>query len=186
MKIYTKGGDGGQTSLYGGKRIDKSDLQIEAYGSLDELNVYVGFLKSKPELDLYKNVLQEVQDRLFTLGSYLASDFDKEKLFKPELRETDIELLENTIDEIEKDLSPLKYFVLPGGHDVVSLTHLARVVCRRAERVVVGFYNQLELELAEKDFVLRYLNRLSDFFFVLSRYSSKITNTPEVYWKPRG
>ncbi len=185
MKIYTKTGDEGQTSLYGGKRISKSDLQIECYGTLDELNVYVGYLRSKAELSEQIEVLKEIQDRIFSVGSYLASDFDKEKLFKPELKSTDIELIENQIDAMQLTLTELKYFVLPGGNDVVSLAHLARVVCRKAERIIVAFYNALPKQREEQAFVLQYLNRLSDYFFVLSRYASLKTNTTEFLWIPR-
>jgi cob(I)alamin adenosyltransferase len=185
MKIYTKTGDSGQTSLYGGKRVSKSDLQIEAYGVLDELNVYIGYIRSKKELKSQEEVLKEIQDRIFSIGAYLASDFSKEQLFKPELKPTDIELLEKQIDTMDAELPPLKYFVLPGGHDVVSLTHLARVVTRRAERAIVCFYNSLEKTPVEKDFILQYVNRLSDYLFVLSRFVAKETQTTEYHWKPR-
>jgi cob(I)alamin adenosyltransferase len=185
MKIYTKTGDQGSTSLYGGKRISKGDLQIDTYGHLDELNVYVGYLRSIPELIDFQEGFNEIQDRIFSIGSYLASDFDKEQLFKPELKESDIDWLEHQIDKMDAELEPLKYFVLPGGSQTVSIIHLARVVCRKCERLTVTFYDAQTTELPEKYHVIKYLNRLSDYLFVLSRFVAKKQKVEEFLWIPR-
>ena len=184
MKIYTKTGDKGKTSLYGGARVSKASLQIDAYGTLDELNVYIGLLRSIPSTSAQHNVLKEIQDRLFTIGSYLASDPSKEKLAKPDLLGSDIELLENQIDNMEEGLEPLKYFVLPGGSLDNSYVHLARVCCRKVERLVVDFMEQNEaLDLPE--LILVYLNRLSDYLFVLSRLVTASNGDQEFPWIPR-
>jgi cob(I)alamin adenosyltransferase len=185
MKIYTKTGDEGMTSLYGGKRISKAELQIETYGNLDELIVDIGFLRSQPQLAEKEEFIREIQEILFSIGSYLASDFDKKQLFKPSLDANDISVLENEIDWMEKDLEPMKYFVLPGGSVASSLVHVARVHCRKCERLIVAFYSQLENDLPEKTFILSYLNRLSDYLFVLSRWVIKKEEKEEYFWIPK-
>lgn len=181
MKIYTKKGDKGQTSLIGGTRVPKYHLRIEAYGTIDELNVYIGLIRSQKNQSISENVLKEIQDRLFTIGSSLASDPNKSKMKIPDLFLSDIEYLEAEIDRIDAELSPLKHFILPGGSNAISFCHLARVVCRKAER--------LSVQLAESSFVdekiVMYLNRLSDFLFVLSRKIAFDTETEEYLWIPR-
>ena len=138
MKIYTKTGDIGETSLFGGRRVLKSELRIETYGTVDELNSWIGLLRDVQTEISTKDLLKEIQDRLFTIGSSLAADPDNEKLKTPDLNESDVELLEKTIDKMDEQLEPLRNFILPGGHVYVSYCHLARTVCRRAERLTVA------------------------------------------------
>ncbi len=182
MKIYTKKGDTGETSLIGGTRVPKHHIRVEAYGSTDELNVCIGLISDQKIETHYKNILSEIQDRLFTIGASLASEPEKSKMKIPDLNEVDIILLEKEIDTMEEKLLPLQNFILPGGHIIVSFCHLARVVCRRVERIVS--------QLAENDFVapliIQYLNRLSDYLFVLARKLSKDLEVEEIAWKPRG
>ncbi|HET9429648.1 MAG TPA: cob(I)yrinic acid a,c-diamide adenosyltransferase [Chitinophagaceae bacterium] len=183
MKIYTKTGDKGSTSLIGGTKVPKSDLRIEAYGTVDELNSYIGLCRDLlTDMDS-RNMLQEIQDRLFTIGSSLACDPDKEPRMKiPDLKEGDVILLEKAMDEMDKVIPTMKSFVLPGGHSTVSHLHIARCICRRAERSCV----RLEKEGRESaPMILKYLNRLSDYLFVLSRYTGHLLNAPEIPWKPR-
>jgi len=181
MKIYTKTGDKGQTSLIGGTRLLKSDDRINAYGTIDELNSYIGLLRDQDVNNNKKDILKEIQDRLFTIGALLASDPEKSKMKVPDLLESDVKFLELKIDEMEAELIPLKEFVLPGGHQSVSFCHIARCVCRRAERLTVS--------LQQKEFVpevvIIYLNRLSDYLFVLSRMMCKELGAEEATWKPR-
>lgn len=183
IKIYTKTGDEGNTSLIGGTKVPKSHLRIEAYGTVDELNSYIGLCNDLLKDDKSNATLKEIQDRLFTIGSSLACDPVKEPKMKlPDLKEEDVTLLENEIDRMNEELLPMKFFVLPGGHPTVSNLHIARCVCRRAERCVV----RLELESHEVDgIILKYLNRLSDHLFVLSRYAAHQLNATEIPWKPR-
>ncbi|WP_044211624.1 cob(I)yrinic acid a,c-diamide adenosyltransferase [Flammeovirga sp. OC4] len=182
MKVYTKTGDKGETSLFGGKRVKKSHPRIEAYGTIDELNSYIGLIRDQDVNIPRSAVLKEIQDRLFTIGAELAADPDKPQLKKPDLYESDIEYLENAIDEMEVDLQPLKYFVLPGGHTSVSFCHLGRTVCRRAERLAIS----LDEEDGLSDYIIvRYLNRLSDYLFVLSRKMAADLKVDENYWIPR-
>lgn len=183
MKIYTKTGDKGTTSLIGGTKVPKSHLRIEAYGTVDELNSYIGLCRDLLTDENSRAVLLEVQDRLFTIGSSLACDPIKEpKMRIPDLKETDIELLEKEMDTMNEVTTAMKNFILPGGHMVVSHLHIARCVCRRAERCCV----RLELESLEVDpIILKYLNRLSDYLFVLSRYTSHQLKVAEIPWKPR-
>lgn len=181
MKIYTKTGDKGQTSLIGGTRVPKYHLRIESYGTVDELNSYVGLIMCQDIEAHHQQVLKEIQDRLFTVGASLAADPEKSKMKIPDLHETDIALLENEIDTMNTVLPELKHFVLPGGNTVVSYCHIARCVCRRAERLTV--------ELAESSFVEPkvsiYLNRLSDYLFVLSRKLNFDFKIDENIWIPR-
>jgi len=185
MKIYTKTGDEGKTSLYGGKRVSKSSLQIDSYGTLDELNVYVGLVRSKDSIGNQKEVLKEIQDRLFSIGSHLASDLEKTKLKKPEILDSDVTFLEKNIDEMESTLEPLKHFVLPGGSDAVSYAHLARVICRKSERIMVALLEDDILCDLVQGVMLQYINRLSDYFFVLSRFIAKNEDVGEFIWEPR-
>ena len=143
-KIYTKTGDSGSTSLIGGTKVPKSDVRIEAYGTVDELNSWIGLVNDQLHMTEFKNELKDIQDRLFTIGSALACDADKEpKMRLPDLHETDIKLLEIKIDEMTAQLPPMKSFILPGGHVTVSYIHISRTVCRRAERLIVGMNNAL-------------------------------------------
>jgi cob(I)alamin adenosyltransferase len=187
MRIYTKTGDKGSTSLIGGTKVPKSHLRIESYGTVDELNSFVGLLGDQLSLaggfteDL--PVLRNVQDRLFTIGSSLACDPEKEpKLKIPDLKEEDITALENEIDRMDAVLPPMRSFLLPGGHVAASTAHIARTVCRRAERTCVRLQEE---QLHVEPIVIRYLNRLSDYFFQLSRYIAHVLNAPEIPWKPR-
>jgi cob(I)alamin adenosyltransferase len=181
MKIYTKTGDQGITSLLGGTRVPKSDLRIDAYGTVDELNSYIGLLRDQPVNTDRTDVLKEIQDRLFTIGADLATVPGKDKVKKPDLHSEDIELLENEMDQMELRLPPLTAFILPGGHTAVSFCHVARTVCRRTERITV------ELASFEpvSDLVIQYLNRLSDYLFVLGRLMALELQVEEVTWKPR-
>jgi cob(I)alamin adenosyltransferase len=183
LKIYTKTGDLGKTSLIGGTKVPKSHLRIESYGTIDELNSYIGLVIDLAADDHSKIMLKEIQDRLFTIGSSLACDPEKEPLMKiPDLKEADIELLENEIDAMNLVLPPMKYFILPGGHPAVSTTHVARCVCRRAERICV---NMQEHDLFVDPLVIKYINRLSDYLFVLSRHTAHLMGVGEVEWKAR-
>ncbi|MCA6448785.1 MAG: cob(I)yrinic acid a,c-diamide adenosyltransferase [Chitinophagaceae bacterium] len=183
LKIYTKTGDLGKTSLIGGTKVPKSHIRIETYGTVDELNSYVGLVSDHTADNASRIILKEIQDRLFTIGSSLACDPDKEPLMKmPDLKESDITLLEKQIDAMNDVLPPMKSFLLPGGHVAVSTTHVARCVCRRAERLCV---NMQEHELFVDPLVIKYLNRLSDYLFVLSRYIGHLLQVAEIPWKPR-
>ncbi len=181
MKIYTKTGDEGTTSLFGGKRVFKSDLRIDAYGTVDELNSYVGLLRDQEVNQKRKEVLVEIQDRLFTVGSILATEPGNFKVKIPSLQEIDVTFLEKQIDEMDSLLPPMKSFVLPGGHVSVSFGHVARTVCRRAERLVIALNQQEKVD----ELVIKYLNRLSDYLFVLCRKMTKELDTQETPWKPR-
>ena len=181
MKIYTKTGDRGTTSLIGGTKVSKSHLRIDAYGTVDELNSYIGLVRDQEVNVNRKDLLKEIQDRLFTIGSSLASDPERSKMKIPDLHAEDITLLENEIDKMNDELPPLRVFVLPGGHQSVSFCHLARCVCRRAERLAIG----LQEESFVAELVIQYLNRLSDYLFVLSRKMAHELNAEEMPWKPR-
>lgn len=183
MKIYTKTGDKGTTSLIGGTKVPKSHLRIEAYGTVDELNSCIGLCKDLLSDEPGKKILLEVQDRLFTIGSSLACDPIKEpKMRIPDLKEMDVELLEKEMDRMSETLPPMKNFILPGGHPTVSHLHITRCVCRRAERCCV----RLELESLEvEEIIIKYLNRLSDYLFVLSRFTGFQLKIEEIPWKPR-
>lgn len=188
MKVYTKTGDTGTTALFGGTRVPKHHIRIESYGTVDELNSHIGLIRDQDINVLYKNVLVEVQDRLFTVGAILATPPEKEILKNGQKRlqnlgilETDIEFLENEIDSMEDSLPPMTHFVLPGGHTTVSYCHIARCVCRRSERLAVHLH---ELEPTD-ELVIKYLNRLSDYLFVLARKLSHDLNADEVKWIPR-
>lgn len=183
FKIYTKTGDKGNTSLIGGTKVPKSHLRIEAYGTVDELNSYIGLCRDLLTDETNRATLQEVQDRLFTVGAALACDPAKDtKMHIPDLKDTDIQFLEKEIDRMTDALPAMKHFILPGGHVVVSQLHIARCVCRRAERCCV----RLELEGEEVEgIILQYINRLSDYLFTLARYAGQELQAPEIPWKPR-
>ncbi len=181
FKIYTKTGDDGTTGLYGGARVAKYDLRIEAYGTVDELNSYIGLIRDQPlDHDSIK-VLLEIQDRLFTIGSILAVQPGKKNLSVPSLLAEDLELLEKEIDRMDKELPPMKNFILPGGHTTVSFIHIARCVCRRAERLTVHLSSQNEVD----SLIIKYLNRLSDYLFTLARLTAKNMGASEQPWLPR-
>lgn len=181
MKIYTKTGDSGKTSLLGGRRVSKSDLRIDAYGTVDELNSYIGLLRDQEVNAKRGDLLKEVQDRLFTIGATLATEPGKSNVKKPDLHDEDLELLEKEIDSMEALLPQLRHFILPGGHQVVSFCHIARTVCRRTERCVIDL---MEVEHVD-EIIVKYLNRLSDYLFVLGRLISQELEVEEVTWKPR-
>lgn len=181
MKIYTKTGDKGQTSLIGGTRVPKHHMRIEAYGTVDELNSYIGLIRDQQMDEHSKQLLIEIQDRLFTIGSMLASDPEKSKAKIPDLKEEDIVLLENEMDKMNESLPEMRSFILPGGHTTVSYCHIARCVCRRAERLTI----HLSENSFVSDVVIKYLNRLSDYLFMLSRKLTKDLHAQEIPWKPR-
>ncbi len=182
MKVYTKTGDKGLTGLIGGTRIPKHDLRIETYGTVDELNAYVGLIRDRAIDKKDSEVLIYIQDRLFTLGSLLASDPEKSKMKLPELKDEDVVKLEERIDEMELELSPMKSFILPGGHETVSFIHITRCVCRRAERLVSALNSETNGIYSRG---LQYLNRLSDYMFVYSRYATKHLKAKEEPWVPK-
>ncbi len=196
INIYTKTGDKGFTSLIGGTSVPKSHLRIESYGTVDELNSFIGLLgdhlklltfTSPPDINAglteARHQLLDIQDRLFTIGSSLACDPEKDvRMSIPDLKDQDTATLEKQIDAMDKQLPPMKAFVLPGGHIAVSTAHIARCVCRRAERSCVRMQEE---QLFVDPLVIRYLNRLSDYFFVLSRYAAHLLQASEIPWKPR-
>ncbi len=179
LKIYTKTGDKGETALFGGKRLPKSHLRIDAYGTVDELNSYLGLVRDCTADNDTRALLKRVQDCLFILGSHLATDPEK-PMSLPPLTDQDVEVLEKAIDAMNEVLPALKHFILPGGHTTVSFCHIARCVCRRAERLTVA----LSLESEVEPLLIRYLNRLSDYLFVLSRKLGQDLGAEEVVWKP--
>ena len=183
FKIYTKTGDKGLTSLIGGTRVSKSHIRIDSYGTIDELNSFLGLCIDSINDEKSKTVLKEIQDRLFTIGSSLACDPDKEPLMKlPDLKDTDITFLEKEIDGMNEVLPVMKSFILPGGSVAVSHIHIARCVCRRAERICVAMQeNELFIDVK----VVQYINRLSDYLFILARYIAHISKVEEIPWKPR-
>ncbi|QJD94466.1 cob(I)yrinic acid a,c-diamide adenosyltransferase [Mucilaginibacter robiniae] len=180
MKIYTKTGDQGFTSLLGGSRVPKYHLRIESYGTVDELNAYIGLIADQPTGITHQAALQQIQDRLFVIGAMLAADPEKPAPKIPDLQEVDVHWLEQQIDEMNEQLPPLQHFILPGGNTIISFCHVARCVCRRAERGIV--------QLAEDSFVdnkvIMYLNRLSDYLFVLARKIGHEQQIPEKKWVP--
>lgn len=180
MKIYTKTGDSGTTSLLGGTRVSKADLRIDAYGTIDELNSYVGLLRDQKINEVRFDKLVDIQNNLFVIGSYLASDPIKSKVKIPKLSEKDVLNLEKLIDTMNEKLPEIKNFVLPGGHDSVSFCHITRCVCRRGERLVTRLNNEVSVDVL----VLKYLNRLSDYLFVLSRAMISELNAKETIWIP--
>lgn len=181
MKIYTKTGDTGLTSLIGGTRVLKSHLRIECYGTVDELNSYIGLVADQPISDPYTEILKEIQDRLFTIGASLASDPERSTKKIPDLYLEDVALLEQEMDKMNESLPALKHFILPGGNSVVSFCHVARCICRRAERLVV----HLAEENLVDEKVIIYLNRLSDYLFVLARKIGADAGAEENIWIPR-
>ncbi|MCJ7756900.1 MAG: cob(I)yrinic acid a,c-diamide adenosyltransferase [Gillisia sp.] len=187
MKIYTKTGDKGTTSLFGGTRVPKHHIRIESYGTVDELNAHIGLIKDQKIEVHTKEILNRVQDRLFTIGSTLATEPEKaslksgkERLRIPKISEEDIMLLEKEMDLMNDALPEMTHFILPGGHQSVSFCHIARCVCRRAERMATALYEISPFD----EMVIKYLNRLSDYLFVLARKLSKDLNAEEIQWIP--
>ncbi|HEY0297896.1 MAG TPA: cob(I)yrinic acid a,c-diamide adenosyltransferase [Arachidicoccus sp.] len=183
-KIYTKTGDKGKTSLIGGSRVNKNDLRVECYGTVDELNAHIGLVNDELKSISLENILSEIQNNLFVIGSLLACDTNKAiKSSLPGLSEKDVILLEKEIDTMSESLPKMTHFILPGGHIIVSHAHIARTVCRRAERLCVALYS----ETGDETILLpvKYLNRLSDYLFVLARFIAKGLNAEEIKWVPR-
>jgi cob(I)alamin adenosyltransferase len=188
MKIYTKTGDKGETSLFGGQRVKKYNLRIEAYGTIDELNSYIGLIRDQKLDKKSFEILIKIQNQLFTIGAMLATPPDKEKLKSgkdrlqiPKISEKDISLLEEEIDIMNTSLKPMTHFILPGGHQTVSFCHIARCICRRAERITV----ELSENEIVNDGVLIYLNRLSDYLFVLARKLTYDNDVKEIAWNSK-
>jgi cob(I)alamin adenosyltransferase len=181
MKIYTRTGDKGKTTLVGGKQVPKTHVRIEAYGTVDELIANVGMLRDMSDNDAIKDYLLEVQDRLMTCAAILAADCEDCLVRIPEIKESDITSLENAIDNMESLLPPLSSFVLPGGQIISSQCHIARTVCRRAERQII----RLSTELFVPETVIKYMNRLSDYFFMLARKILRDFDKEDTPWKPK-
>ena len=183
MRIYTKTGDKGTTSLIGGTKVLKSHERIEAYGTVDELNSYIGLCRDLITDAAIQEELREIQDRLFTIGSALACDPEKESQLKiPDLKEQDILHLEKRMDAMDETLQPLQAFILPGGHPTVSNIHIARCVCRRTERLIVHLLGTAE---GSENLIFKYINRLSDYLFVLARFVGHQLRVDEIKWRPR-
>lgn len=183
FKIYTKTGDKGSTSLIGGVRVPKNHIRIESYGTVDELNSYLGMVNDMTHDVLINDWIREIQDRLFTIGSVLATNPDKEvKMKLPDVHESDVIWLEQKIDEMNEELPEMRSFILPGGHLASSTCHVARCVCRRAERICVGMKEQQEVV---PELIIQYLNRLSDFLFVLARFIAHKNGAEDLPWRAR-
>jgi cob(I)alamin adenosyltransferase len=181
MKIYTKTGDQGTTSLFGGNRVSKANLRIDTYGTVDELNSWLGVLRDQEVNQKRQEELIEIQDRLFTIGSILATEPGNSKVKVPTLSLSDVTFLESKMDSMDEALEPMRFFVLPGGHPAISFGHVTRTVCRRAERLVIA----LAAAEAVDPLVIQYLNRLSDYIFVLCRKMTAELGVSETPWKPR-
>ncbi|MFZ1082198.1 MAG: cob(I)yrinic acid a,c-diamide adenosyltransferase [Candidatus Kryptoniota bacterium] len=180
MKIYTKTGDKGETSLFGGKRISKNDRRIETYGTVDELNSVIGVARSFIENTRINDMLEKIQDQLFVLGADLATPPDVKSKSTKRISAQDCASVEKIIDEIDEQLPPLKSFILPGGSKGAATLHHARTVCRRAERQVISMRKETS------DHTIIFLNRLSDLLFVLARYANKLSGVADTPWNPRG
>lgn len=180
MKIYTKTGDQGTTSLFGGKRVSKAELRIDTYGTVDELNSWIGMVRDLEVNQKRKDVLIRIQNDLFVIGSILATEPGNTKVKIPSLQETDVTFLEEQIDAMDAQLPPMKFFVLPGGHSSISTCHVARTICRRTERVTIALHESESIDTL----VIQYLNRLSDYLFVLCRMVALELNIEETPWKP--
>jgi cob(I)alamin adenosyltransferase len=179
-KIYTKTGDDGTTGLVGGNRVKKYDIRLEAYGTVDELNAALGLLRAMESDTEIQNILFRIQNKLFNIGSRLASDEKGEEFTKAlAIKESDIKILESAIDKMEEEIPELKHFILPGGDQVVAQCHVARTICRRAERRIVEFAEQEEVEKE----LIKFINRLSDFLFVLARFTGFRKGVDETRWE---
>jgi cob(I)alamin adenosyltransferase len=181
MKIYTKAGDEGKTALISGIKIPKSHLRVEAIGAVDELNAHLGVLRDQPVNQQRESLFQHIQENLFVLGSILAVDSDKKPSYMPEFDPQEVKVLEEQIDAMQEQLPPMRFFILPGGHPDVSACHVARCVCRRAERALVSLHESAPVLPP----LIVYLNRMSDFLFVLARMIGKEHQVAEIPWKPR-
>lgn len=180
-KLYTKTGDKGKTSLLGGKKVSKADLRIEAYGNVDELNSFIGHLKDNESVEnRLKQQLYWIQEHLFSIGSILATESDFSGFELPKVSQTEVQQLEVWIDKFDKEVPPLKNFILPGGHPAVSLAHVCRTVCRRTERSIIS----LSTEEPVDESILQFMNRLSDYLFIFARAISHILGVKEVPWSP--
>ena len=178
MKIYTRKGDSGQTSLIDGDMVNKHNLSVDAYGTIDELNSFLGLLKDYIKDDKIKDILNNIQIKLFSIGSILASGKNQNISEKVKIEKKDVEYIELEIDRLNKDLPELKNFVIPGGHKTSSYSHVCRSICRRAERKISELNNKSSVDSN----ILAYVNRLSDFFFVLSRFLKHSDNVSESHW----
>ena len=178
MKIYTKKGDSGHTSLIDGQIVNKHNLSVDAYGTVDELNSFLGLLKDYINDEIIKDILNNIQPKLFSIGSILASGKNQDILEKVKIEKKDVEYLESHIDSMNSELPELKNFIIPGGHKVSSYSHICRSICRRAERRISELNNEQSIEPN----ILSYINRLSDFFFVLSRYLMYSDKIEETRW----
>ena len=179
MKIYTKKGDKGETQLLGGSIVDKDHVKLECYGTIDELNSFIGNIYDQDLKEFHKEILLNIQNQLFNLGSVISFDGKKDKIKLPNITSKNIEMLEKAIDKMEESLPMLKNFILPSGHPTTSKCHIARTVCRRAERNLVTLSKTSEID----NLHLQYLNRLSDYLFVLSRAVLKENNAEEIEWE---
>lgn len=180
MKIYTKTGDAGTTALFGGQRVPKSHYRIEAYGTVDELNSFIGLLRDQPVNNTRQALLIEIQNKLFTIGAMLATEPGNDKVKVPQLETEHISVIEKAIDVMDAELPPLRNFILPGGHSSVSIGHVARTVCRRAERLIIGLDANEKVDAR----VIQYMNRLSDYLFVLCRKMAAELKIEETPWNP--
>jgi cob(I)alamin adenosyltransferase len=181
MRIYTRTGDDGTTGLFGGTRLSKDDLRIEAYGTVDELNTFIGKLIEHESMETHRGFFREIQSQLFLLGSHLATIDPKMKEKLPKFASDNIVDFENWIDAADAQTPDLKNFLLPGGHPAVADAHIARAVCRRAERRCVSLAREQKIDPE----LIKYLNRLSDLLFTAARLLSHITKTEEIAWKAR-
>ncbi len=182
MKIYTKSGDKGKTSLFGGERVEKNNPRLEAYGTIDELNSILGFVIANELHSKTKNIILNIQNNLFVIGAELATPSNVKSKSIKSIQSDEIKNIEDYIDEIELELKPLSSFILPGGSKSASLLHMARTVCRRAERRII----EVDLEEKINPDIIVYINRISDLLFVLARFENHISSTPEIEWKQRG
>lgn len=182
MKVYTKTGDAGNTSLYGGKRVRKDNIRIDAYGTVDELNAIIGMIKAEKIEKKTSDILNNVQQVLFIIGAELSTPENVKKNINNNLEESEVKFLENSIDAIEAILNPLRNFILPGGTKSSALLHFARTVCRRAERVIISLDEKEKIN----PHIIIYLNRFSDLLFVIARFENHAASEPEIEWKTRG
>ena len=179
MKIYTKKGDKGKTQLLGGSMVDKNHIKLECYGTIDELNTFIGNIYDQEISAFHKEILFKIQNHLFNLGSIISFDGKKDKIKLPNITTQNIKMMEKAIDKMEEELPMLRAFVLPSGHPTASKCHIARAVCRRAERNLVALSQEEQID----NLHIQYLNRLSDYLFVLARAILKDNNAQEIKWQ---
>ena len=179
MKVYTKKGDKGKTQLLGGSMVDKDHAKLECYGTIDELNSFIGNVYDQELNSFHKEILLKIQNQLFNLGSIISFDGEKNKIKLPNIKIENIKMLEKAIDKMEENLPKLKSFILPSGHPTASKCHIARTVCRRAERNLVTLSKTTKIDMLH----LQYLNRLSDYLFILSRAILKDNGDTEIEWQ---